>query len=84
VDVSGDPGEIAVGRLGDQGVRGLAVVVGHVQILLLEPLADDVDGDLLDLDGVGGEGVAEQVRLEGDGRARTGGHRAATRPSGRR
>jgi len=54
VDVSGDPGEIAVGRLGDQGVRGLAVVVGDAQILLLEPLADDVDGDLFDLDGVGG------------------------------
>jgi hypothetical protein len=58
VDVGGDASEVAIGGFGDHALRGLAVVVGHVQIPLLEPLAHDVDGDLLDVDGMGGEGVA--------------------------
>jgi len=62
VEVRGDAGEVAIGGVGDHALRGLAVEVGDVQALLLEPLADDVDGDLLDVDGMGGEGVAVMPR----------------------
>jgi hypothetical protein len=59
--VGGDARQIAIGRLGDHRVGRLAVVLGHVELLLLQPLPDDVDRDLLDLDGVGGKGVAAGV-----------------------
>ena len=44
----------------------LAVVIGHLQIFLFEPLGNQIKRNPFNLDSVGRKGMAKQVGLNGD------------------
>src|SRR2546430_17292614 len=44
----------------------LAVVIGHLQIFLFEPLSNQIKRHTFDLYSIGGKGMAEQMRFNRD------------------